>query len=57
MTNNNIDIELNNLICEAEGCSAKATNEIKAKAGPQKVISLLLCNDCVSKFQEVTQKC
>jgi hypothetical protein len=57
MTINNTDTELNNLICEAEGCSAKATNEIKAKAGPQKVISLLLCNDCVSKFQEVTHTC
>ncbi|HEY7570393.1 MAG TPA: hypothetical protein VH796_03390 [Nitrososphaeraceae archaeon] len=50
-----LDFQVNNRICEADGCIAKATNEIKVNAGPQKVISLLLCNDCISKFQEVTQ--
>jgi hypothetical protein len=56
MDNYTYDLEINNL-CDAAGCYARATNEIKVKAGPQKVISLLLCNDCVSKFEEVTQTC
>jgi hypothetical protein len=47
--------ELYNIICEAVGCDAKATEKIEVKAGTQKVISLLLCNDCVSKFRETTQ--
>ena len=50
----NNDSELNNLICEADGCIAKATIEIKVKAGPQKVILLSLCDNCVSEFQEAT---
>ena len=49
------DAELYNVICEAVGCCAKATDKIEVRAGPQKVISLLLCTDCVSKFQEVIQ--
>jgi len=49
------DLELNNAICEAAGCCAKATDKIKVRAGNQKVISLLLCNQCVPKFQETTQ--
>ena len=44
-------------ICEASGCFAKATDKITVKVGTLGVISLLLCNDCVSKFQEVTQTC
>jgi hypothetical protein len=43
----NNDSEPNNLICEAAGCFAKATDKIRVEARPQKVISLLLCNDCV----------
>jgi hypothetical protein len=47
--------ELYNVICEAVGCCAKATDKIEVKAGTQTVISLLLCTDCVAKFQETTQ--
>jgi hypothetical protein len=47
------DLELNNTICEAAGCFDRATEKIEVKAGPQKVIHLLLCNHCVSKFEEV----
>ena len=41
-------------ICEASGCFARATNKITVEVGPRGVISLLLCNNCVSKFQEAT---
>jgi hypothetical protein len=41
-----------NIICEAAGCYAKATDKIKVRAGPLGVISLLVCSDCVTKFQE-----
>jgi len=46
-----------NIICEASGCSAEATDKIAVKVGTLGVISLLLCNNCVSKFQEVRQTC
>lgn len=52
-----LDIQSSNEICDAAGCFAKATEKIEVNAGPQKVISLLLCNDCVSKFKEVTVTC
>jgi hypothetical protein len=41
-----------NVTCEAFGCSAKATDEITVKVGNLGAISLLLCDDCISKFQE-----
>ena len=44
-------------ICEASGRFAKVTDKITVKVGTLGVISLLLCNDCVSKFSEVTQTC
>lgn len=52
MNINNNDTELNSFICEAVGCSARATNTIEVKVGTLGIISLLLCNDCISKFQE-----
>jgi hypothetical protein len=52
MGNYTYELELNNLICEAAECFARATDKIEVKAGPHKVSSLLLCNDCVSKFME-----
>jgi hypothetical protein len=55
MDDNHNDADANNLICEAVGCSARATEKIAVKVGTLGVISLLLCNDCVSKFQETTQ--
>lgn len=45
--------EVYNSICEAVGCFARATNNIAVKVGTLGVISLFLCNDCISKFQEV----
>lgn len=51
MCNYNKNPEVNNLICEAVGCVARATDKIRVKAGAQKAISLLLCNECISKFQ------
>jgi hypothetical protein len=49
------DPEPNNLICEAVGCHAKGTDEIAVNVGTLGVISLLLCTDCISKFQETAQ--
>ena len=53
MDNYTYDLELNNVICEVTGCFAKATEKIEVRAGPQKVVCLLLCGGCVSKFEEV----
>ena len=54
MDSYNNDQESYNLICEATGCFDRATNKIIVKAGAQKLISLLLCNGFVTKFQEST---
>ena len=48
--NNIIDIQDNNVICEANGCYKQATNEIKLDVGQFGKISLLLCRNCVPKF-------
>jgi len=48
--NNLIDIQDNNVICEANGCYKQATNEIKLDVGQFGKISLFLCKDCVPKF-------
>jgi hypothetical protein len=49
--------ELNkDIICEANGCSAKATTNIAVKVGQQGVISLHLCKGCVNKFREEEPK-
>ena len=45
-----IDSGVNNSICEASECSAKATIEITVKVGQQGVIPLHLCKKCVNKF-------
>ena len=45
-----IDSDVNNTICEAVGCIAKATTEITVKVGQQGIISLRLCKYCVGKF-------
>ena len=47
------DADANNLICEATGCFEKATNNITIKVGSLGIITLLLCSNCVPKFQEV----
>jgi hypothetical protein len=38
-----------NLICEAVGCHAKATNKVEAKVGSG-TIFLFLCDMCTPKF-------
>jgi hypothetical protein len=44
--------DTNKDICEAYGCSAKATTDIKVKVGKQGKISLLLCKECVNRFTD-----
>ena len=43
-------------ICDASGCSKKATVRIAVEVGNLGAISLMLCRDCIPKFQEVEQK-
>jgi hypothetical protein len=50
MSHRTISSEVNNTICEAVGCLAKATTEITVKVGQQGVIALRLCKGCVDKF-------
>ena len=49
--NNNITVEPNNYICEANGCYKQATNEIKLDVGQFGKISLFLCRNCIPKFK------
>jgi hypothetical protein len=49
--NNIIDIQDNNVICEANGCYKQATNEIKLDVGQFGKLSLFLCRNCVPKFK------
>ena len=48
--NNIIDIQDNNVVCEANGCYKQATNEIKIDVGQFGKISLFLCKNCLPKF-------
>jgi hypothetical protein len=41
-----------NGICEAFGCSAKATTQIAVKVGKRGTIILHLCRNCVDRFDE-----
>ena len=50
MSQSIISSEVNKDVCEAVGCFAEATTEIKVKVGKQGTISLRLCNDCLNKF-------
>ena len=52
MTKEVLDFQVNNGICEAVGCFARATTKIKVKVGQLGSISLDLCNDCIGKFNE-----
>jgi hypothetical protein len=53
MNKESLDFEVNN-ICEAFGCSQKATTKIRVKVGQLGSISLDLCNNCTEKFDEKT---
>jgi hypothetical protein len=46
-----MDSQVNN-ICEAYGCSQKATTKVNVKVGLRGTIPLDLCTDCVKKFDE-----
>jgi hypothetical protein len=50
--NNNSDSQINTDICEAAGCFSKATEEISVKVGNLGIMHLLLCKNCVNKFED-----
>jgi hypothetical protein len=52
MSQETIELGLINSICEAAGCSNKATVLLSVKVGPERTIQLSLCKDCVSKFED-----
>ena len=51
-----IDFQVNN-ICEAFGCSQKATTKISVKVGQLGSISLDLCANCTKKFDVKDLEC
>jgi transposase-like protein len=51
-----IELEANNAICEAVGCSNSATINLAVKVGSDRNIQLFLCKHCVSKFKQSTTK-
>jgi hypothetical protein len=51
---NQNDLELG-VTCEAVGCYSKATDRIIVEVGNLGAITLLLCSNCVTKFQGVEQ--
>ena len=50
MSSNNIPSDLNNGICEAVGCFAKAKFKIPINVGTIGKISLFLCENCRPRF-------
>jgi hypothetical protein len=52
MNRSTISSEPKRKICEASACSAEAVREIVVKVGERATISLQLCKNCVSKFQD-----
>ncbi len=47
-----IDLQLNNSICEAVECFAKAATEIRIPVGKLGLLKLLVCNNCIPKFTD-----
>lgn len=47
-----IELGLINSICEAVGCSNKATVQLAVNAGRERTIQLFLCKGCVCKFED-----
>ena|GEM_PF-1951991 len=45
-----IDIQDNQGICEANGCSKNATDELRVDVGKFGKITLFLCKNCLPKF-------
>jgi hypothetical protein len=54
MTKEIMELQVNNTICEAVGCLARATTKIDVKVGNLGSISLELCASCVRKFNDYT---
>jgi hypothetical protein len=52
MSINYIETDINNSICEAVGCFAKATDKVELEGGTFGVISVLVCRNCIGKFQD-----
>ena len=48
------DLSLIGKICEAFGCSSKATIRIVLPVGHKGSIPVYICDECVAKFQEKT---
>ena len=44
-----------NNVCDAVNCFEKSEFEIEVKVGQQGTITLSLCKNCVSKFEDVDQ--
>jgi hypothetical protein len=51
MIKSSLSKDINKEICNAFGCSKNATEKINASAGIYGIISLSLCKNCISKFQ------
>jgi hypothetical protein len=51
MSKNYLSKDVNKEICNAFGCSEKATEKINLSAGKFGEISLNLCDKCIKKFQ------
>jgi len=56
MSKPTLSLGINKKICDAEGCSAKATKEIKISVGQMGDIELSICSNCVSKFVVLEEK-
>jgi hypothetical protein len=48
--------QVNNGICEAAGCFLPAEVQLKVKVGQLGTILLSLCKNCVSKFEDSTDR-
>jgi len=53
---NMLRYQLENEVCEAIECNAKAVKTLKVNAGTYGQITLFLCSKCVKKFNEVKVK-
>jgi hypothetical protein len=56
MRQERIELDLVNSICEAVGCSNKATINLAVKVGSEQTIQLSLCKNCVAKFDDGNAK-
>jgi hypothetical protein len=51
MVDRYISQQINKAVCNAFGCSEKATKKIEVSAGTFGKITLHVCRDCIGKFQ------